>query len=290
MPMGQGIETVLAQVAADELRIEIGEVSVVYGDTLAIPYTGYGSGGSRGAGVAGSAVLAAASQLREHLRRIAAHRLEVRTVQDAEGGGFTDGTGHTCTLAEVASAAYSAIDLPPGLEPGLEASFTYDPKAFAFSYGTVAAVVEIDRETGSITISRLVFGHDCGPQLHPGNVEGQVVGGIAQGIGTALYEHLPYAADGHPVVKSMWDYFPPLAGNVPPVELLHLETPSPFSLNGAKGVGESGTIPIPAVLANAIRDALDNTDTVVDTVPITAERVLASLDRASKARDRGEPL
>lgn len=279
MPMGQGLETVLAQVAADELGIPLKSVSVICGDTLACPYTGYGSGGSRGAGVAGSAVMMAARRLRDRMRGIAAHLLEADVVHDAVGG-FADESGRTVTVSAVAESAYQARDLPPDTEPGLESSYTYDPQAFAFSYGAVAAVVEIDRDTGTVSVQRLVFGHDCGVQLNPANVAGQIIGGAAQGLGAALYEQLPYTADGLPVVESLWDYFPPLPANMPAVELVHLETPSPFSLNGAKGTGESGAIPLPAVLANAIREALDSDSSeVVDTIPITAERLLAVLDR-----------
>lgn len=281
-PMGQGLETVLAQVAADELGVPLESVSVICGDTLACPYTGYGSGGSRGAGVAGSAVMMASRRLRERMRRIAAHLLEAADpseVREVEGG-FADESGSTVTVSAVAESAYQARDLPPDTEPGLESSYTYDPQAFAFSYGAVAAVVEIDRDTGAVSVRRLVFGHDCGVQLNPANVAGQIIGGAAQGLGAALYEQLPYTADGQPVVESLWDYFPPLPANMPAVELVHLQTPSPFSLNGAKGCGESGAIPLPAVLANAIRDALDSESSeVVDTIPITAERLLAVLDR-----------
>src|SRR6185312_6769846 len=123
-------------------------------------------------------------------------------------------------------------------------------------------------------------GHDCGVQLNPANVAGQIIGGAAQGLGAALYEQLPYTADGHPVVESLWDYFPPLPANMPAVELVHLETPSPFSLNGAKGCGESGAIPLPAVVAHASRHGLDSESSeVVDNIPNTAERLLAVVDR-----------
>lgn len=293
VPMGQGLETVLAQVAADEVGVDLDAVSVVYGDTLASPYTGYGSGGSRGAGVAGSSVMLAARKLRGRLRVLAAHLLEVDPADLEEANGlFGNGSGTEISLQEVAAAAYDAKDLPPGFEPNLEASYTHDPRAFAFSYGAVAAVVEIDRDTGTVRIRRLVFGHDCGVQLNPGNVEAQIVGGVAQGIGAALYERLPYTNDGRPVVESLWDYFPPLPANVPPIELVHLETPTPFSPNGAKGVGESGIIPVPAALANAIRDALTTeigaaqAYAVVDTLPITAERLLAVLDQMTPASDQ----
>jgi aerobic carbon-monoxide dehydrogenase large subunit len=292
MPMGQGLETTLAQVAADETGVALESVTVVFGDTLACPYTGYGSGGSRGAGVAGSAVMMAARKLRERMRLIAAHLLEcsdVAAIHDADDGGFRTESGAGLSVSEVSDAAYLATNLPADTEPGLESSYTHDPRGFAFSYGAVAAVVEIDRDTGAVSVQRLVFGHDCGVQLNPAIVAGQIIGGVAQGIGAALYEQLPYTVDGHPMVESMWNYFPPMPGNMPHVELLHLETPSPFSLNGAKGAGESGIIPLPAVLANAIRDALSSdanrfaTSGVVDTIPITAERLLGVIDRENTA-------
>lgn len=290
MPMGQGLETVLAQVAADELGVPLGSVSVICGDTLSCPYTGYGSGGSRGAGVAGSAVMMASRRLRERMRGIAAHLVEADGVRDVEGG-FAAESGRTITVSAVAESAYQARDLPPDTEPGLESSYTYDPQAFAFSYGAVAAVVEIDRDTGAVSVQRLVFGHDCGVQLNPANVAGQIIGGAAQGLGAALYEQLPYTADGQPVVESLWDYFPPLPANMPAVELVHLETPTPFSLNGAKGTGESGAIPLPAVLANAIRDALDcDSSAAVDTIPITAERLLAVIDRQASTTHSKEKV
>lgn len=281
MPMGQGLDEALAKVAAAEIGVPQESVELVYGDTLACPYTGYGSGGSRGAGVAGSAVQGAARRMRDRLRALATHMLAAdgaEAVHDV-ADGFADQSDGTVTVAEVAGAAYLAADLPDGTEPGLETSLTYEPESFGFSYGSVAAVVEIDRITGAVDVQRLVFGHDCGPQLDPDLVAAQVVGGVAQGIGTALYEHLPYSEDGRPAVETLWHYRPPLLANVPEVELLHLETPSPFTLNGAKGAGESGVIPIPAVIANAIRDALGYGSPVTDTVPITAERLLETIER-----------
>jgi carbon-monoxide dehydrogenase large subunit len=221
----------------------------------------------------------AARALRAQMRSLAAYLLEVdpSEIRDTESGFATD-AGAQLSVARVADAAWRATDLPPGTQPGLEAGYTYDPQNFAFSFGAVAAVVEIDPGTGTVSVRRLVFGHDCGVQLNPALVEGQIQGSTAQGIGAALYEELPYTADGQPVVQSMWDYSPPLPANVPPIESIHLETPSPFSLNGAKGAGESGVIPLPAVLANAIRDALgDNHARVVDTLPITAERLLRAV-------------
>lgn len=281
IPMGQGLETVLAQVAADEIGVALESVSVICGDTQACPYTGYASGGSRGAGVAGSAVMMAARGLRERMREIAAHLLEASgpaRVFDSDSG-FADESGAQVSIGQVAEAAWRAIDLPPDTEPGLESAYTYDPRNFAFTFGAVAVVVEIDRDTGTVSLPRVVFGHDCGRQLNPALVAGQIQGSTAQGIGAALYEQLPYTDDGHPVVESMWDYLPPLPANVPPVELVHLETPSPFSLNGAKGAGESGAIPLPAAVANAIRDAIgDEHAYIVDTIPITAERLLAAMD------------
>ncbi|QLL09243.1 xanthine dehydrogenase family protein molybdopterin-binding subunit [Mycobacterium vicinigordonae] len=291
-PMGQGLETVLAQVAADEVGVPLDSVTVVCGDTQSCPYTGYASGGSRGAGVAGSAVMMASRGLRERMRVIAAHMLESAdsaTVHDTDAG-FSGASGAQVTVGEVAEAAWRALDLPPDTQPGLESTYTYDPRNFAFTFGVVAAVVEIERDTGAVLVQRLVFGHDCGVQLNPALVAGQVFGSTVQGIGAALYEQLPYTDDGHPVVQSMWDYFPPLPANVPPIELVHLETPSPFSLNGAKGAGEGGAIPLPAALANAIRDAIGSEQAhIVDTLPVTAERILAAIDSTASLHPARRP-
>lgn len=295
IPMGQGIDTALARVAADALGVEPAAVVVHTGDTERTPYTGYGSGGSRGAGTGGSTVFAAASEIAEKLIRIGAHLLDVSPadVNLAEGRLRTTDSSRELPLAEVAGAAWRGLDLPKGETPELETTATYEPQGFGFSYGAVGAVVDVDVETGEVLVRRLVFGHDCGPQLDPDAVAGQVIGGAVQGLGTALYEHLDYDADGLPAVRNMGDYVLPTAAVVPEIELLHTETPSPFSLNGAKGVGEAGTIPVPAAIVNAVQAALPPSAPALRALPLRRADTLAAFDSAGEiahaaSRPRGD--
>jgi aerobic carbon-monoxide dehydrogenase large subunit len=280
-PMGQGVETVLAQTVADALAIPMESVSVVHGDTFSSPFTGYASGGSRAAGVAGSSALLAAGRARDKMRTIAAHLLEANEDDlDLAGGAFSvrGSPSKQVTMADVARAAYLAVNLPEGLEPGIETIATFDPPSVAFSYGVVAALAEVSPDTGQVTLHRLVFGHDCGPQLNPAIVRGQVEGGVVQGIGAALYEEVPYDDQGQPRVALLLDYPVPLAPDVPPITLVHLETPSPFSANGAKGVGESGVIATPAAIANAVQAALPSGSPPIVSLPIRAEWILDTLE------------
>ncbi len=283
-PMGQGVETVLAQVCADELGVPLESVAVAYGDTQSAPYTGYTSGGSRGAGIAGSSALIAARRAKAKMIRIAAHLLEA-SEEDVElvDGGFAVRGAPTSRLpfAQVARAGYIAASWPEGMEPGIEATCAYDPPAMAASFGAVAVLVEVDEDTGEVEILRMVLGHDCGPQLNPAIVEGQVVGGIAQGIGTALYESLDYGPAGEPLVTTLADYGVPSALMLPDgIELLHTETPTPFAENGVKGVGESGVIAVPAAVVNAVQDALGPGAPPIVAQPVRPEWILEALERA----------
>jgi aerobic carbon-monoxide dehydrogenase large subunit len=281
-PMGQGVETVLARVAAEALTVPREDVEVVHGDTLACAYTGYASGGSRGAGVGGAAARLAAQRLAKRLCRWGAHLLDrdpdtVRLVQ--AGVQAVDDPTQRVSLATIASAAYRGATVPPGLELGLEDRAAYDPPGLAVSYGAVAVALDLDRDTGQVQLRHIVFGHDCGPQLDERIVEGQVRGGVVQAIGATLYEQLLYDEHGQPLVRSLQHYPLPLAADVPPIELLHLETPSPFSPGGVKGVGESGTIPVPAAIVNAIEDALSNhPGAPLDTLPVTPDKIFARLN------------
>jgi carbon-monoxide dehydrogenase large subunit len=279
-PMGQGVERVLQQLCAAELTMPDEDVTVVHGDTQACPYTAYGSGGSRGTGIGGSAVMLAAGRLREKLCAIGAHLVGAAPdeVELSQGGVQVRGdSARRVSIARVARAAYLAHDLPAGMEPGLDARASFDPAALAITYGVALAEVEVDRETGLVEVRDILFGHDCGRQINPALVEAQVIGGIVQGIGATLYEGLDHDAAGQPAIRCMRDYPLPFAADVPPIALVHLETPSPFFPNGAKGVGESGAIPIPAAIANAIRDALgDAAGDAVDRLPIRPENLLPS--------------
>jgi carbon-monoxide dehydrogenase large subunit len=293
-PMGQGIETSLSQLCAHELGLSPEDVTVIHGDTLTAPYTAYGSGGSRGAGVGGGAVVLAARDLAGQIRRWGGHLLQVSEDQIILARGNVAVRGEPqrrISISQVAAAAYLGAFCPPGTSPGLEARAAYDPPGLAISYGTVAVEVELDRETGKIRVSRITFGHDCGTQINPEIVDGQVRGGVVQAIGATLFEELRYDDEGRPLLTSMHDYFVPLASDVPAIDLLHLETPSPFSHHGAKGVGESGTIAVPAAIMNAVQNAIGPGVTLTE-LPLRAERVWQALQAAaashSSARQKVE--
>jgi carbon-monoxide dehydrogenase large subunit len=183
------------------------------------------------------------------------------------------------TFAQVAGAAYQGGGLPEGMAPGLEELGTFDPVSLGFSYGVVAALIELDEVTGQVTVHKLIFGHDCGTQLNPRIVEQQVIGGALQGQGAALTEELPYA-DGRPLATAFSDYLLPLATEIPELDLFHTETPTPFTLNGAKGVGESGVIAAPAAIVNAIQDALGPGAAPITAIPVLPERILQALSNA----------
>ncbi|MCE9650294.1 MAG: xanthine dehydrogenase family protein molybdopterin-binding subunit [Parvibaculum sp.] len=269
--MGQGLEHALARQCADVLTIDAEDVAVSYGDTDSSAYTAYGSGGSRGAGVGGSAVFVAAGKLAEKLKALAAHLLDADagSLVLAQGGVQMLGDpARRVSIAELARTAYLGAQLPVGMEPGLEVRVGYEPPGFGVSYGICIAQVEFDAATGRIDIKRLIFGHDCGTQIEPPMVREQIVGGVAQAIGATLYEEMRYDAAGQPLTLSMQDYPVPLAGDMPPIELVHLETPCPFSANGAKGAGESGTIPVAAAISNALRAALGRDEPALHTLPM----------------------
>ncbi|HEY9413409.1 MAG TPA: xanthine dehydrogenase family protein molybdopterin-binding subunit [Pseudonocardia sp.] len=301
-PMGQGIETSFAQLAADRLGVSMDDVTIRFGDTASSHYTAYASGASRSAGIGGSSLIVAAERTLDKMRRIAAHLLEAdpddvelvaATRENGYGGGAANGHGATpsgfrvrgtsvepVTFAAVATTAYQGGGLPEGMTPGLEELGTFDPVSLGFSYGVVAALVELDEVTGQVAVRRLIFGHDCGTQLNPRIVEQQVIGGALQGQGAALTEELPYDSAGRPLATAFKDYLVPLATEIPELDLFHTETPTPFTLNGAKGVGESGVIAAPAAIVNAIQDALGPRAAPITTIPVLPERILQALSHA----------
>ena len=276
-PMGQGVETALAQLCADALHLPVEDVAVIHGDTMSAPYTAYASGGSRGAGVGGMSATLAAGRLADRLRRWGAHLLEVDLDQVTlvQGGvHVTEDSARRVSVATIAQAAYRAASVPEGLEPGLEDRAAYDPPALAVAYGSVAVEVSVDLELGKVTIERMTFGHDCGVQINPQIVDGQVRGACAQAIGATLFEAIRYGADGQPLTLSLRDYLLPLASDVPPIDLLHFTTPTPFTPLGVKGVGEAGTIPTPAAIAGAVRHALGGHAGMLRSLPLTPDAVL----------------
>ncbi|MEU6998897.1 xanthine dehydrogenase family protein molybdopterin-binding subunit [Nonomuraea sp. NPDC046570] len=266
--IGQGIETALAQIAADRVGVPLDRVRVVLGDTAATPYSSIGSIASRSLVVGGGALVRAGERLRERIVAIAAHRLEV-AVADLEvvdsAVRVKGDPGASVTFREIATAAWRGWDLPEGLSPGLEERVSYDPAGCAYSYGAHAAAVAVDPETGAVEVEGYWAVNDSGVVVNPAIVEGQLRGGIAQGIGMALTEEIVYTEDGQPIV----DYLLPTFQEVPDIQLVLLETPSPITPGGMKGAGEAGTIGPPAAIGNAIAAALPEISGRVTGTPVT---------------------
>lgn len=274
---GQGHETTLAQVVAEELGARLEDVRVIHGDTAQGP-VGTGTYASRTAVIAGGAAILASRAVREKSLAIAAHQLEaaVDDLELADGRAWVRGAQERAvSLRQIARAAYGGRKrLPHGLDPGLEATRFYDPFFGTAGNGSHLALVEVDRETGAVRVLRLVVVEDCGRIINPRIVEGQAIGGVAQGVGAALLEEVVYADNGQPLTATLMDYLVPTATDVPPVIVRHLERPSPTTLGGFKGVGEGGTIGAPAAVANAVADALSRFGVEVAELPLTPERVL----------------
>lgn len=271
---GQSLETTLAQVAATELGAPLHSVRVVHGDTANSPYA-MGTWGSRGAALGGGAVAKAARAVRAKVLQIAAHLLDVEATELE----IDDGVVHAksvperrLTLAEIAYVATRRLnDLPEGMDPGLEATVHIDgPPRGTFSNACHGVEVEVERATGKINIRRYVVVEDCGTMINPMVVDGQVHGGVAQGVGSALLEEIVYGSDGQPQTSTFVNYLLPTATDVPNIEVIHLSTPSPWTENGVKGMGEAGAIGPMAAIANAVADALG---TQVWETPLRMSRV-----------------
>jgi len=278
-PHGQGHETTMAQIVADRLGYGVDEIEVLHGDTAVVPL-GMDTYGSRSLAVGGVALYFAAERIAEKAKRIAAHRLGVG-VDDVEHmrGTFTSAEG-SVTLKEIALAAWTAHDLPDGVEPGLEASFVYDPPNFSWPAGAHVAVVEVDTETGLVDLVRYVAVDDVGTVINPTIVDGQVHGGLAQGVSQALYEEAIYDEDGNLLTSSMTSYLVPSAAELPAWELDRIEVPSPTNPLGVKGVGETGAIASPAAVMNAVVDALVADGVTHIDMPATPEKVWRALEEA----------
>jgi carbon-monoxide dehydrogenase large subunit len=278
-PHGQGNATSFAQIVADALGLPPSQVRVQHGDTAIVPF-GEGTSASRGLIVGGSAVYAAVQEGRQTLQRLAAQLLNCA----AEDVRFQDGRVFDqrrpqaqLTFAQLATAAYTGELLPAGLDKGLDFSAHYTLPNAPISFGAHAVVVEVDRETGEVKILRYVGVHDCGQIVNPKLVEGQIVGGIAQGIGQALSEGMVYSEEGQPLTGSLLDYAIPKPTDIPNLILDTLETPSPTNPLGAKGIGSVSTVPPPAALANAVVDALSRFGVRHLDTPLTAERIWRAL-------------
>jgi aerobic carbon-monoxide dehydrogenase large subunit len=275
-PHGQGHETSWSQIVADRLGYAVDEVEVLHGDTSVAPL-GMDTYGSRSLAVGGVALYHAAERIIEKARKIAAYRLGVDEAQvEHESGTFT-GPESSITLKEIALSAWTAHDLPDGMEPGLEAMYVYDPPNFSWPAGAHVAVVEVDTETGAVELRRYVAVDDVGKVINPMIVEGQIHGGIAQGVAQALYEEAVYDDDGNLLTASMTTYLVPSAAEFPDWELGRTETPSPTNPLGVKGVGETGAIASPAAVMNAVVDALAPDGITDVAMPATPERVWRAL-------------
>jgi carbon-monoxide dehydrogenase large subunit len=282
-PHGQGEETTFAQIVADELGLPVENVEIVSGDTENTPM-GWGTYGSRTTAVCGTAVKLAASRVKEKARKIAAHLLEANEADLEWRDGRFEVRGSpdkAKAFGELALMANVAWNLPAGLEPGMEAAAYYDPSNFVYPFGTHACTVEVDAETGQVKILRYVAVDDCGPQINPMIVDGQVHGGVVQGLGEALQEVAVYDEDGQLLTGTMMDYAVPKASQMPRVETDHTVTPSPVNPLGVKGVGETGTIASVPTLVNAVCDALAPLGIEHIDKPLTPSRVWAAI-RAAK--------
>ena len=279
---GQGLETTLAQVVADHLGARFEDIRIVHGDSAAVP-GGTGTYASRSLVLAGGAATLAARAVREKVVNAASHLLEA-SVADliAEDGRVSvAGTDRSVTFREVARAVYSQMGrLPPEARGELAATRSYDPVYGTTTSATHIATVEIDPETFEIKVDRFAVAEDCGRLVNPLIVDGQVHGGVAQGIGVALYEEVVYDDQGQINTASLVDYLVPSACEIPPIQVVHLESESPTTLGGFRGMGEGGTIGSPAAIANAVSDALSPLGIEINELPITPERLFRLIEAA----------
>lgn len=277
---GQGLETTLAQVAHERLGIPIERIRVVHGDTAMTPYS-TGTWGSRCMVMAGGAVSAACKALAVRIGRIGAHLLQVPHDAVSVAGGRASAGSASVAIADIAATWYlRPQDLPPDLASGgLEVTEGYRTvrDTGTFSYAAHAAVVAVDTEMGDVRILDYAVCEDGGVLVNPMIVNGQVIGGIAQGIGTALYEEMPFDEAGQPLATTLAEYILPGATEMPQLRIDHMETPSPYTEFGQKGIGEGGAIGPPAAIANAVNDALRGLGVRIDRLPITPQQVLKAV-------------
>ncbi len=283
-PHGQGEETTFAQIAADELGVHVDDITVIHGDTAIVQY-GIGTFGSRGTAVGGTAVYIALQDLKDKITRWGAMFLNSEDVHFA-GGVVTDNkTGQTVALGTIAAAAYRAMKLPPGMDPGLMATKFFEPSNFTYPFGAHIVVSEIDPATGQIEIRRYVAVDDIGNILNPLIVDGQLHGGVAQGLGQALWENAVYDDNGQLITGEFMDYAMPKASTMPWIESAHTCTPSPVNPLGVKGVGEAGTIGSTPAMVNSVVDALSHLGVRHIDMPLTPEKIwkLVSTHAGSQA-------
>jgi aerobic carbon-monoxide dehydrogenase large subunit len=282
-PHGQGLRTTLAQIIADEIGVAPDRIKIIHGDTDRSPY-GWGTFASRSLVIAGGASLIAAQKVRAKLLKIAGDMLEAAPADIIleNGSAKVVGTDRSLKIAQLAREAYAQTHRFKGeIEPGVVESGTYDP-AGTFSNACHVAIVEVDIETGKTTVERYLVAEDAGLLINPMIADGQIHGGIAQGIGNALLEEIVYDDTGNPLSTTLADYLPPTSHEIPNIELHHAETPSTMSITTAKGLGEGGSIGPPAAVINAINDALSPLGVVFDEMPATPQRIREALRKAEK--------
>ncbi len=276
---GQGLETTMAQVVAEELGIDIDDVIVVQGDTASSPF-GRGTGGSGSAIIGANACRLASAAVRDKAFAIAAQLMEAAAndLEVSDGRITVKGTpARGIDFAEVARVAYlETAKLPEGMEASLEATHTYKAPPVTWANACHACTVEVDRYTGLVKILRYVVSEDCGKMINPAIVDGQIAGGVVQGIGGVLFEHMIYDPDGNPLATTFMDYLLPTAAEIPTIEIHHIETPAP-NPGGHKGVGEGGAIGAPACVFNAVADALALLDVTITDQPLGPREVLDAL-------------
>ena len=281
-PHGQGEETTFAQIVSDTLGVPLDDVEIVHGDTDNTPM-GWGTYGSRTTAVGAGALVLGLNKIKDKARALAAHLLEAAEadIEYADGQFFVRGMpDQSKSIQEIALMANVAWNMPEGMEPGLEASAFYDPPNFVYPFGAHAAVVDVDPDNGHIELRRYVAVDDCGPQINPMIVEGQVHGGVVQGAGQALWEGAVYGDDGQLLTGSMQDYALPKAHMVPDIETYSSETPSPHNPLGVKGIGETGTIASTVTIYNAVIDALRPLGVTRIEMPLTPQRVWQAIQEA----------
>jgi carbon-monoxide dehydrogenase large subunit len=288
-PHGQGLRTTLAQIIADEVGVAPADVRIVHGDTDRTPY-GWGTFASRSLVIAGGASLLAARKIREKLLVTASHMLEAAADDIALESGVAkvSGTDRSLPISVLARAAYhQTYNFKGDIGPGLRESADYDPSG-TFSNACHVAIVAVDPETGRVVLEKYLVVEDAGRIINPMIADGQVHGGVAQGIGNALFEEIIYDGNGNIQTATLADYMPPTAREIPHLELHHIETPTDASITGAKGLGEGGAIGAPAAILNAINDALTPFGVSINEIPATPQRIRAALRAAGAGIQKSE--
>jgi carbon-monoxide dehydrogenase large subunit len=290
-PQGQGMETVYAQIVADLWGVDIADVVVSLADTAAIQM-GFGTIASRSTVTVSGAIHHASERLKKKVFAIAAHLLEC-SAMDLElrdgGAGIVGVPGAFVTLAKIARTARPEWDTgrPPGIEAGLEDTYYFEPPTVTWAYACHAVIVEVDVESGRVRLERYVIAHDCGVLVNPMLAEAQIAGGAVQGIGGGLVEAVEYDREGQLLTGSLMDYALPIASDVPGIEVIHQESPSPLNPLGVKGLGEGGAIAPPVALANAVCDALAPFSIEFNTTPIRTEDIVRAVKSARGAERTG---